>query len=112
MPTPADADNYVTDGKVNVANFWRLMGRPAAASNDGEIWFLGEGAEARNDALIGIFEDGAGLTDPFIGWDVYAVHTFEYITDSGEEDEQQAIMDSIRNSQKQPPGTGKRKRGD
>ncbi len=54
VPTPADAENYVADGKVNVASFWRLMDRPAAASKDGDVWFLGEGATERNDALLSL----------------------------------------------------------
>ena len=54
VPTPADADSYVNDDKVNVAGFWRLLGKPAAASRDGDTWFLGDGASERNDALLSL----------------------------------------------------------
>ena len=54
VPTPADSENYVDDGRVNVAAFWRLLGKPTAASQSGDAWFLGEGAAERNDALLSL----------------------------------------------------------
>jgi hypothetical protein len=55
VPTPAGDDGgYVRGDEVNVSAFWQLMGKPAAASQDGDVWFLGEGAATRNDALLSL----------------------------------------------------------
>ncbi len=54
VPTPQDADNYVKDDQVNVSAFWRLMGKPMANSQAGDAWFLGEGANERNTALLSL----------------------------------------------------------
>jgi len=52
VPIPAGRDSdYVRSDEVNVAAFWELMGKPAAATQQRDLWFLGEGAQARNDAL-------------------------------------------------------------
>ncbi len=55
MPTPAGReDAFVRDDLVDVAAFWRLMGRPALRDAAGEVWMLGAGADdraARLDSL-------------------------------------------------------------
>ena len=48
VPVPAGAaEEFVADGKVNLAAFWDHMGMPVASSTDGDVWALGEGAENR-----------------------------------------------------------------
>ena len=55
VPTPAGKDrDYIEGDKVNVSAFWALMGRPTATSEQGDVWFLGEGAQTRNDALLSL----------------------------------------------------------
>jgi hypothetical protein len=48
---PAARESFARDGAINIAAFWRRMGNPVAASDDGDIWVLGEGADARTRAL-------------------------------------------------------------
>ncbi len=50
-------------GEVNVSAFWRLMGRPAVMSADGDAWFLGQGAQARNEALLSLEAPNFTLPD-------------------------------------------------
>ena len=55
VPTPAGKDgDYIDGDKVNVSAFWTLMGKPTATSDQGDVWFLGEGAQTRNDALLSL----------------------------------------------------------
>jgi hypothetical protein len=55
VPIPAGrAAEFVRDGQVNVSAFWALMGKPATASDAGDVWSLGEGAQTRNDALLSL----------------------------------------------------------
>lgn len=55
VPLPGGVDsNYVRDDEVNVSALWSMMGKPAVASESGDAWFLGEAAEARNDALLSL----------------------------------------------------------
>ena len=55
VPIPAGQDrDFVRDDDVNVSAFWNMLGKPAAASVQGDVWFLGEGAQARNDALLSL----------------------------------------------------------
>jgi len=64
VPTPAgQAGDYVDGERVNVSAYWDLMGKPAAASASGDTWFLGEGAEARNDALLSLEAPNFTLPD-------------------------------------------------
>ena len=48
---PGKEAEFLRDGTVNVAQFWRHMDMPATATNSGDVWFLGTSANARNDAL-------------------------------------------------------------
>ena len=55
VPTPAGrAAEFVRDGEVNVSAFWELLGKPAAASDAGDVWCLGEDAQTRNDSLLSL----------------------------------------------------------
>ena len=64
VPTPAGKESdYLRDDKVNVSAFWELMGKPAAATEQGEGWFLGEGASSRNDALLSLEAPDFSLPD-------------------------------------------------
>jgi hypothetical protein len=39
------------------------MGKPAAATIDGDVWFLGEGATQRNEALLSLEAPNFTLPD-------------------------------------------------
>ena len=55
IPTPRGQESdYLRDDEVNATAFWQLMGKTAVASRDGDVWFLGEGAEQRNEALLSL----------------------------------------------------------
>lgn len=55
VPVPAGAeDEFVSAGKVNLGKFWSHMGKTATSSADGDVWFLGEGAQTRNNALLSL----------------------------------------------------------
>ena len=41
----------VRDGRIDVAAFWRLLGRPVVSDAGGETWVLGAGAAQRNDGV-------------------------------------------------------------
>lgn len=50
-PPDGEADAFVRAGQVNLAAFWRHLGKPALASAAGDVWVLGASAEERADAL-------------------------------------------------------------
>ena len=55
VPVPAGQEaRFVADGKVNLSNFWAHMGKTSATTDTGDVWFLGEGPEARNEALLSL----------------------------------------------------------
>lgn len=55
VPTPRGKEgDYLRDEEVNAGAFWGLLGKTAVASKDGDVWFLGEGAEQRNEALLSL----------------------------------------------------------
>ncbi len=55
VPVPAGREAaFSRDDQVNVAAFWGLMNKPAVSSDSGDVRFLGEGAESRNDALLNL----------------------------------------------------------
>ena len=55
VPVPAgQEERFVADGKVNLSSFWEHMGKSSAATEAGDVWFLGEGAQARNEALLSL----------------------------------------------------------
>ena len=48
---PANRDAFVRDGAINIAGFWQHMDAPVVASDAGDVWALGERADARTEAL-------------------------------------------------------------
>lgn len=42
--SPGQGDDFLRDGEVNIAAFWRRMGRPALCSDSGKVWMLGNSA--------------------------------------------------------------------
>ena len=55
IPVPAGhADKYVHNDKVNATEFWSLMGKTAVSTDAGDVWFLGEGAQTRNEHLLSL----------------------------------------------------------
>ena len=64
MPVPADqAVDYVRDGAVNLAAFWSRMNKPAAHSQDGDVWAFGEGADDRAANLTSLDAPDFSLSD-------------------------------------------------
>lgn len=64
VPVPAqNAAAYVTDGAVNMAAFWRRLDKPVLASDDGDVWVLGEGPAERAAALESLDAPDFSLTD-------------------------------------------------
>ncbi len=55
VPIPPGREaEFAKDDQVNVSTFWAHMNKPAVASEAGDVWFLGEGAESRNDTLLSL----------------------------------------------------------
>jgi hypothetical protein len=53
----------VHEGRVDVAAFWRLLGRPVVSDAAGETWALGIGADQRNATLAGLMAPDFTLPD-------------------------------------------------
>jgi hypothetical protein len=53
----------VQQGRVDVADFWRRLGRPVVSDTRGDTWVLGAGADQRNDALAGLAAPDFTLPD-------------------------------------------------
>ena len=65
VPLPAGRETEVVrDGRVEVGAFWRHLGKPLAHSEAGDVWVLGEGAEARAEALRSLQAPDFRLPDP------------------------------------------------
>jgi hypothetical protein len=60
VPLPAAA---LRDGRVDLAAFWRTLDNVALSDDAGEIWVLGAGADARNQALAGLVAPDFTLPD-------------------------------------------------
>ena len=60
VPLPAAA---VGSGRVDVAAFWRLLGRPIVHDATQQVWALGAGADQRNAALGGLTAPDFTLPD-------------------------------------------------
>lgn len=60
---PAERAQYVRDGAVNIAAFWRRMNAPAVASDAADIWVLGEAAADRTQALESLEAPDFALPD-------------------------------------------------
>ena len=64
VPVPANkSERLIADGRVNVSEVWKLMGKPYAVSNDGDVWSLGEAAEDRNEAMLSLEAPDFSLPD-------------------------------------------------
>ena len=64
VPVPGDqADNFVRDGMVNLAAFWRHMDKPLAHSRSGDAWAFGDGAQARATSLTSLAAPDFSLPD-------------------------------------------------
>jgi hypothetical protein len=57
VPLPVEA------GRVDVAAFWQMLGRPVASDAAGQTWALGAGAEQRNATLAGLMAPDFVLPD-------------------------------------------------
>jgi hypothetical protein len=60
VPLPTSA---ARDGRLDVAAFWRLLGRPVVHDAIHETWVLGAGADERNAALTGLIAPDFTLPD-------------------------------------------------
>jgi hypothetical protein len=64
VPVPAGRQaEFVDDRQVNVAAFWELTGKPAVHAEESDVWFLGEGANERNAALLSLEAPNFTLPD-------------------------------------------------
>lgn len=62
VPVPKGREaEFVAGGEVNIAGFWRHMGR--AVAHDGEVWVLGAAADERADALLSLTAQDFELPD-------------------------------------------------
>ena len=60
---PASRDGFVRSDAINIAAFWRHMDAPVAVSDAGDIWVLGERADARAEALESLMAPDFELPD-------------------------------------------------
>ncbi len=52
IPVPRDGgDEFVDGSRVNLSAFADRMGSPCVGSDAGDVWFMGEGAATRNEAM-------------------------------------------------------------
>jgi hypothetical protein len=51
---PSRSSDMLHDGDVNLAAFWRHLGKPAVHSDDGRHWYFGEGAADRRSQLTSL----------------------------------------------------------
>lgn len=64
VPVPRqDSASYVAAGRVNVAAFWRLLGRPVLHDAAGETWMLGADSAARARQLTSLEAPDFSLPD-------------------------------------------------
>ena len=64
VPVPNDdAEDYVADGFINLAAFWRRMNKPLARSRSGDAWSFGEGAGNRAESLQSLQAPDFSLPD-------------------------------------------------
>jgi len=57
------ADSMQRDGRIDVAGFWRHLGRPVVHDRAGEAWVLGDGPDERQAALEGLQAPDFALPD-------------------------------------------------
>lgn len=64
VPAPPDErETFLRDGAVDIAAFWRRRDAPLAVSAAGDVWALGERAEARLEALESLQAPDFALPD-------------------------------------------------
>lgn len=62
VPVPKGREaEFVSDGQVNIANFWRHMDR--AVAHDGDVWVLGAAADERAEVLRSLTAQDFELPD-------------------------------------------------
>ncbi len=60
---PGRAREFLREEQINVAEFWRLMGRPVVSDDAREAWMLGQGASERSAALESLEAPDFSLPD-------------------------------------------------
>ena len=60
---PGREDEFVAPGEVNVAAFWRHMGKPVLHDDARAVWLLGEDAAARAEAMRSLEAPDFALPD-------------------------------------------------
>ena len=50
VPSGREAE-FVSDGRVNVAAFWRRRGGAVVSTRDGDVWLLGDAADERQSRI-------------------------------------------------------------
>ena len=64
VPIPRnDASEYQRGDTVNLSYLWNFMHKPCVASQAGDVWFLGDSAQQRNDALLSLAAPDFTLPD-------------------------------------------------
>ena len=65
VPLPAGREREVVDGgRIDLAALWRHLGQPAAHSDRGDAWVLGQSARDRAAALASLEAPDFALPDP------------------------------------------------
>ena len=64
VPLPAGREGkLVSSGRINMAGFWRYLGKPVLHSGDGNAWSLGTAAQERAAALRSLEAPDFALPD-------------------------------------------------
>lgn len=64
VPLPAGREReFVDGGRIDLAALWRHLGRPAVASEAGDVWVLGQAARDRSAALASLEAPDFALPD-------------------------------------------------
>ena len=65
VPLPAGRERELVDGdRIDLAAFWRHLGRLAVSSEAGDVWVLGQAARDRSTALASLEAPDFALPDP------------------------------------------------
>jgi hypothetical protein len=65
VPLPAGREREFVDGaRINLPVLWRHLGQPAAHSERGDVWVLGQSAQDRKAALASLEAPDFALPDP------------------------------------------------
>ena len=75
VPIPPGREaEFLDDGRIDVAAFWRHLGKPIAASEDADVWYLGESADEHNEALLSL--EAPDFTLPDFSGQPHSLHDF------------------------------------